>query len=92
MSNGLENAPAFAMKNRVELGESEIGGCYHCMQVFSVHDIVDWTDNDQTAICPLCEVDAVIPQSVGIDIDEENLKAIHDRWFSSPNAKDRTQT
>ncbi len=80
--DNIERVPLFAMKNRQALAESDLGGCYHCMQSFSVHAIEQWTDNGETALCPLCEVDAVIPQSSGILLDEDTLQVIHDRWFT----------
>lgn len=81
--NDIKNAPKYAMRNRVAIEESEACGCYYCLRVFSKHDIVEWTDKGETAICPHCAVDSVLAQSHGIALDEPTLKEIHDYWFVS---------
>jgi hypothetical protein len=77
----IKNAPSMTMRNRNAVEESEVCGCYYCLSVFSKHDIVDWTDNSQTAICPKCNVDSVLAQSHGISLEQDVLQKIHDYWF-----------
>lgn len=77
----IMEAPIYSMKNKRFIEESENCGCYNCMSVFSKHDITEWTDNGQTAICPKCNVDSVLSQTYGIELDEKNLKTIHDYWM-----------
>jgi hypothetical protein len=36
-------------------------GCYYCLKIYSPSKITEWCDSDQTAICPECGIDAVIP-------------------------------
>lgn len=75
-------APIHAMKNKKFIDESEMCGCYNCMQTFSKNDIEQWTDNGQTAICPHCSVDTVLAQSY-MNLDKENLQRIHNYWFKN---------
>jgi hypothetical protein len=42
---------------------------------------VEWTDKKDTAICPHCGIDAVIPVRSEDDKDLENLSKIHKYWF-----------
>lgn len=47
---------------------STICGCYYCLETFTSDKIVEWVDEDdsgegQTAICPICGIDAVLPFS-----------------------------
>lgn len=37
--------------------------CYSCLRRFLGRTIKEWTDDNQTAICPHCGVDAVIPDT-----------------------------
>lgn len=78
----IRNAPKYAMKNRKSVEESGTCGCYYCCSVFPSVDISEWTDKSQTALCPVCKVDAVIAESQGVSLDEETLKVIHKHWFS----------
>ena len=67
-----KDAPFSAFKNRSRLqGDCD---CYHCLKTFHVEDIKDWTDGGETAICPHCNVDSVIPTCA-------NLQEIHQHWF-----------
>lgn len=77
----LKNAPKYSMKNRVSVEESEVCGCYCCCESFSKHDITQWTDKGQTAICPKCGVDSVIAQSMSVPLDKESLKEMQQYWF-----------
>jgi hypothetical protein len=43
-------------------------GCFYCITVFAPSEITQWVDEDergigQTALCPRCEIDAVIADS-----------------------------
>lgn len=55
-------------------------GCFYCLRLFSPSEIKKWIDDDQTALCPHCGIDAVLPDSA--NIAEEFLKLMHDYWFS----------
>ena len=78
----VREAPIYSMKNRKFIEESETCGCYHCTKVFSTHDITEWTDDGMTAICPYCSADSVLSQTYGVQLDECNLKTIHDYWLN----------
>ena len=54
-------------------------GCFHCQAVFSADGIRDWIDDGQTALCPRCGVDAVLPDVTGT----ATLRALHDERFGS---------
>lgn len=67
--------------NRAELEASLFCGCFHCGAIFSPSQIIEWTDDDQTALCPHCPVDSVIGSAAGYPITPEFLKRMHDYWF-----------
>lgn len=36
-------------------------GCFHCLQVFEADEVMDWIDDGETPLCPLCGMDTVLP-------------------------------
>ncbi|MGH2519459.1 MAG: hypothetical protein ACRDF8_06640 [Chloroflexota bacterium] len=70
--------------NRLFLSEGKGASCYHCLRLFLVASITDWSDHGQTAHCPHCGVDAVVPRWVS----REELAELHAKWFGpAPRAK-----
>jgi len=67
--------------HRETLRESDICGCFYCLEVFPPGEIEDWTDDDDTALCPKCGIDSVIGSVSGYPIEREFLKKMHDHWF-----------
>ena len=51
-----------SMRNKLLLQEFQNCSCFHCLSLFLFEDINEWVDEGQTAICPKCPVDAVIPE------------------------------
>lgn len=64
--------------NRQELLEGDECSCYFCIRSFKVAEITDWADEGQTAKCPHCDVDSLIPGRWS----EADLRAMHERWFT----------
>ena len=64
-------------------------GCYHCLAKFSPEEITEWLDYDETAVCPKCRVDSVIPID---DIQNEQatkeLQRLRIEYFSYYPADD----
>lgn len=51
------------MLHRDALLRSEVAACYYCLEKYAPSTIIEWCDGDnqnQTAICPRCGVDAVV--------------------------------
>lgn len=76
-----KDAPVEAFKNRKNLNGS--CGCYRCVSIFDVSEITDWTDGDETAYCPRCNADSVIPAA-------DNLLEVHEHWFKSSQDSELT--
>ena len=77
----VREAPLYAMKNKKHIDRGEMCGCYYCLKVFNKSEIKEWTDNHQTALCPFCSVDSVLPETYGVPLDEQNLQMLYDHWF-----------
>lgn len=71
-----------ASHHRDELLASEVCGCFNCVEMFPPGEITDWTDDDTTAICPRCGIDAVFGDASGYQPTTELLDALNQRWFS----------
>lgn len=72
-----------SFKNRTEINESSVCGCYYCLAMFTPNTITEWTDNDLTALCPFCGIDSVVgSQNTSIDIN--TLQLLKEKWFSVP--------
>jgi hypothetical protein len=56
-----------SFKARPILDKVEFCGCYCCVQVYSPELIAEWEDEEQTAICPKCGIDSVIPFDKDLD-------------------------
>ena len=81
MSVGIAQLPNLAFKNRRLVEQSQIAGCFHCGKTFSPQDVKQYTDNEQTSICPLCGVDAVLGDMAGFAITEQSLQHAKYYWF-----------
>jgi PHP family Zn ribbon phosphoesterase len=67
--------------NIEELDKYEEAGCYYCLKVFHVDEILEYIDNSTTALCPHCGIDSVVP---GVT-NKFFLEKAHDYWFKIDN-------
>ena len=68
------------------LGAIEIAhrcGCFYCLQTFAPSEIIKWVDKGQTALCPKCGIDSVLPSVT----DPSILAVMELYWFSDLTAK-----
>ncbi|MBB2961679.1 cytoplasmic protein [Methylobacterium sp. R2-1] len=57
-------------------------GCFYCLEVFAPDEIAEWIDEDATALCPRCGIDAVIGDLSGYPAGSVTfLRAMHQEWF-----------
>jgi len=78
----LETAHAHSTLHKPEILWSQICGCFYCGSTFEPVDILEWIDDDQTALCPRCHIDAVIGDRSGIEITKDFLTEMHNYWFT----------
>jgi hypothetical protein len=64
-----------------EVVASETCGCFYCLAIFPPSAIEEWTDDDETALCPRCRIDAVIGSASGYPITREFLREMKSVWF-----------
>ncbi|MGI9018940.1 MAG: cytoplasmic protein [Euzebya sp.] len=69
--------------HRSEILASDQCGCFHCSRTFPPDHIVEWVDDDQTALCPECGVDSVIGDQAGFPLTASFLQKMNAHWFSN---------
>jgi hypothetical protein len=85
----LQRAHRHSIRHFAELRSSGLCGCFYCLDTFEFKEVREWTDDDQTALCPNCGIDSVIGDASRFPITEEFLAAMKERWFAQ---KDRPET
>ena len=70
-----------ATRNRKEIENSDLCGCFYCIHIFRPSKIVEWIDDDSTAMCPDCGIDSVIGSKSGYSITIELLEKMRNHWF-----------
>jgi hypothetical protein len=74
--------------HRAEVLASDVCACFSCLETFSPEAISEWVDTPtdegegETALCPMCGIDAVLGSSSGLPIDGDFLKEMQLYWFS----------
>jgi hypothetical protein len=69
------------MRHRAEIESSEYCGCFYCNEIFSPSQIVEWIDDDKTALCPKCGIDSVIGDGSNLRITKAFLAEMRVAWF-----------
>lgn len=80
--------PFSSIKHRQAVESASHCGCSYCLAVFPPAEIKRWTDEDehgigQTALCPRCEIDAVIAETPEQPITVRLLRLMHQRAFGN---------
>ncbi len=70
-----------SIRNRSVLLVSEVCGCFHCRMIFRPNEIIEWWDEEQTAVCPHCGIDSILG-SASVALTPELLQAMQQYWFS----------
>ncbi|HEY9789375.1 MAG TPA: cytoplasmic protein [Candidatus Obscuribacterales bacterium] len=77
----LEDAYKGATSNKQSLAESKLCGCFFCLKIFSPNLIERYLAAEDTAICPFCQIDSVLPATNQTWVSPEFLAAMHKFWF-----------
>ena len=77
----LNKLQAYSSHNRAMVEASERCYCYYCKSSMESGEIVDYSDEGQTAKCPNCGSETVIPDSVDEPVDEKVIIQMNEYWF-----------
>lgn len=80
MSISVEEFTSHSIRNAEAIKKAGRCSCYFCMRTFNASEVEDWIVEicGETAICPHCTVDALLPG----EIDQTLLAAGCERWFT----------
>ena len=56
-------------------------GCFYCRNMYRPSDIKEWTDGSETAICPRCGIDSVLPMEEDCNDNKSILDRMYEYWF-----------
>lgn len=68
--------------HREELTTTATCGCFHCLEMFHPSAVKEWTDRGQTAICPQCGIDSVLPETPDFPVTKDMLRVMEAYWFA----------
>lgn len=71
----------YSYNNKQLIQKSNECYCFHCESKINAKEIVSFIDNDKTALCPLCNVDAIIPDCIEEEITKELIDEMKRFWF-----------
>lgn len=77
----LLHAHRFSSGNRKYIKDDTVCGCFCCGKTLQGRDIAEWLDNNETARCPFCGTDAILPGNCGYPVTDEFLKQMKKLWF-----------
>ncbi len=75
----IEDAPKLSFRNKKKIESGTLCGCYFCLTNFEGHEITDWGDAGETALCPRCDMDSVLPSVTDIQVLLDACK----HWFTA---------
>lgn len=78
------NAQELSQNNRQEVKKSDTCGCFYCRKMFVPKEIKNWIIDDKgdTALCPYCQIDAVIGNASGFEINKKLLEELYNKYFT----------
>ena len=80
--NHLDIMHECSSHNRIYLDGSAAAACFSCFAIFDPATIKEWVNKDaQTALCPHCGIDAVLPGDSFAPSDIHALHAMYERYF-----------
>ena len=89
----LDSIHRFSAHHRPLVETAARCGCFYCEAVFTPEEIKDWVDwpggeedssPGQTALCPRCGIDAVLPDCPpSIVLSSDLLADMRHHWFST---------
>ena len=77
----FEKLHAYASNNKELIKESEYCYCFYCKKQFESKEVVKYLEGENTALCPHCGIDAIIPNNVDEPIDNELIEGMNKYWF-----------
>jgi hypothetical protein len=61
-----------------EIDASLVCGCFYCLRTCNPSDVNEWTDKGETALCPHCGIDSLLPEKY---CEPSTLQEMRDYYF-----------
>ena len=68
-------------RNHAELKQSLKCGCFSCGRIFDATEVEDYIDGGETALCPYCDVESVVGDASGIELNLIVLNELNKMYF-----------
>ena len=83
-SQNLEQVYKHSKNNKQEIDKSDTCGCFYCREMFVPKEIKNWIKDEKgdTALCPYCQIDAVIGNASGFEINKKLLEELYNKYFT----------
>ena len=77
----INDASKHSRRNRDTIIQGDSCACYYCLKTYNPDAIIVWIDRGKTALCPKCDVDAVLSNLHGYPFTKDALIQLHNKWF-----------
>ena len=77
----LKKLHTYSTHNRSNIAAANKCYCFHCKAVMKSREILRFADDGQTAICPKCGIDSILPDSIDEPLDTKIIAEMHEYWF-----------
>ena len=77
----LKKLHAYSSHNRALVEGARQCHCFYCRATVDASEVVDYTDNGQTAICPKCGIDSILPDSIEDTLNADTIAEMNEYWF-----------
>ena len=77
----MKKLHAYSSHNKSLIEKSKKCYCFNCMHVMDSGEIKVYIDGEQTALCPECSIDSIIPGVVDESLNESVISEMNKYWF-----------
>lgn len=77
----LEQLHTYSTNNRELILRSNRCVCFHCKKEMSPEQIEGYLEGENTALCPYCQVDAILPDAIDHELDDDIIEKMNQYWF-----------
>ena len=77
----LKKLHCYSTHNKKWVDTADQCYCFYCKRRINAADITEYADDGQTALCPKCGVDSLLPDSIEEAVDAITVSLMHEYWF-----------
>lgn len=78
----LKKLHQYCTNNKKLISKANKCYCFFCMKEMKSEEIVDYLSVEETAICPYCGIDSIIPDSINDEVNITIIKEMNKYWFN----------